>query len=1070
MKYFVLMLCVLAMLGMEPAQAQRRNRTTTQAPAQQDHSQYFSELRYRNIGPFRAGRSLACVGHPSQPMTFYFGAVGGGLWKTTDGGQNWAPIADSFLTSSSIGAIGLAPSDPNVLYVGTGEGDIRGNISPGDGLYKSTDAGKTWKHIGFREATFISRIVVHPHNPDVAWVAVLGRVFGESEHGGIYKTTDGGTSWQKVLYVDERTGGSWLSIDPNNPRVLFASMWECYRHPWELSSGGPGSGLYRSKDGGETWENISRNPGLPNGMLGKIGVSVSPVDGNRVYANIENKEAGGVFASDDGGDTWRRTSGDNNYRQRAWYYTHIYADPVMKDRVYVLNVQMWRSDDGGKNFENISTPHGDHHDLWINPEQNDIFIVSEDGSAAVTYNGGESFSDYDMPTSQFYHVIVDSQVPYHVYGAQQDWPTAAVPSRTAGWSIGKDEVYVVAGGESGYIAPDPLNPKVQYGGSYYGYLSRSDQEKQTDRNIMVWPDYQIGEAAGELKYRFQWTFPIVFSRHNPRRLYTCAQYVFVTEDEGQTWRRISDDLTRNDSTKLGKSGGPITSDNTSVEHYCTIFAFNESPIQEGVLWAGSDDGLVHVSRDGGGSWRNVTPQGLPKWATISIIEPSSFDAGTCYLAAHNFRLDDFTPYLYKTTDYGATWSRIDGGIPRTHFTHVVREDMNVKGLLYAGTEFGVYVSFDDGAHWESLQLNLPQTPVRDLVVHGSEKDLIIGSHGRSFWILDDLSPLHEIALSGSRLASEDAWLFRPSSTYLWPGPTGYVGSGLSSGVNAPTGLFTHYYLKEATEDTLTLTYLTLQGDTIRQYSNKVKPNGEAYRADTTFNKQGEGLPNGVLSSSAGHHQFIWDMYWEGPTVVPGVIIWNGSRNGPKLVPGDYQAVLSVGDMTYVQPFTVLPDPRLEMSQAQYEERFTLAQELAESIDETNQALLDLRKWRGQVNEALGKLKQHEDYDTLKTQAQPILDELGEVEKGITQTKNKAGQDILNFGVGLDNRLATLLNMVAGQDGRVTASMKAVAAELIAEADLLLVRLQQVKDEHIPAFNAEIAKRNPPAIDTSTEEE
>ncbi|MFI5207230.1 MAG: WD40/YVTN/BNR-like repeat-containing protein, partial [Gemmatimonadales bacterium] len=728
-----------------PLTAQRPRRAAQPAAAESTRlgfdSTLFAAMRWRSIGPFRGGRVTTVTGVVGQPYVYYLGATGGGVWKTTDGGMTWLPIADSALGAGSIGAVAVAESDPNVVYVGGGESPLRGDVSPGDGMYRSTDAGRTWSRIGLENAGQIGAIRIHPSNPDLVYAAVLGHAFGPNPDRGIFRSKDGGRTWEKVLFRSDSAGAIDLAMDPANPRVLYAAFWQVVRRPWELISGGPGSGLFKSSDGGDTWTEITRNPGLPRGTVGKIGVAVSHVNGDRVWAIVE-AEDGGLFRSDDAGRTWTRTSEDRNLRQRAWYYTHVHADPSSNDGVWVLNVSLLHSGDGGRTFANVQQPHGDNHGLWIDPHDGRRIINGNDGGASVSYNGGVTWTSIEnQATAQLYHVVTTSDFPYRVCGAQQDNSTICVPSRTSGGGIGRETWEILGGCESGYIAVRPDTTGISYAGCYGNQLDRQDRRTGQERNLNIWPDNPMGHPAGDLRYRFQWTYPIVLSPFDPNVLYAGAQVVFRSTNEGQTWTAISPDLTRNDSTRQRSSGGPITKDNTSIEYYDVVFTIAPSAKEQGVIWAGSDDGLVHVTRDGGQTWQDVTPPGLPEWATISLIEASPFDAATAYVAAQNGRLDDFAPYLYRTHDYGRTWTSITRGIPASHFMRVVREDPERQGLLYAGGEFGAYVSFDDGADWQSLRLNLPVVPVHDLMV--TRGDLVAATHGRSFWILDDLTPLRQ---------------------------------------------------------------------------------------------------------------------------------------------------------------------------------------------------------------------------------------------------------------------------------------------------------------------------------------
>ncbi|MFL5640303.1 MAG: WD40/YVTN/BNR-like repeat-containing protein, partial [Gemmatimonadaceae bacterium] len=754
-------------------------------------SSAFAALRWREIGPFRGGRSVAVAGSSKRPNEYYFGTTGGGVFKTTDGGITWAPVTDKYF-GGTIGAIGISESNPDIVYVGGGEYPIRGNVSHGDGVWRTSDGGKTWTSLGLVDTRQISRVRVHPTNPDVVYVGAQGHVFGPSAERGVYKTTDGGKTWRKILYRNDSTGITDLVLDPNNPEILYAAFWQAWRTPWQLVSGGAGSGILKSTDGGEHWTEITRNPGLPSGIIGNIGLAVSPSNSNKVWAIVE-ADSGGVFRSSDGGATWTRTNSDRRLRQRAWYYTRIFADPKDENAVYVLNTGMYRSTDNGKTFRNIQVPHGDNHDLWIASNDAQRMIEANDGGANVSFNGGRSWTEQDQSTAQFYHVTTTNHFPYRVCGAQQDNSTLCGPSRQGG-GIDIRDWYDVGGGESGYIAVRPDTPDIVFAGSYGGLLTRKDIKTGFERDVNPWPNNPMGHDAVDAKYRFQWTFPIVISPHNPSRMYVGSSVIFQSDDEGQTYRPISPDLTRHDPRTLGPSGGPITKDQTSVEYYATVFTIAESPRTAGVIWAGSDDGLVHVTRDGGKTWKNVTPAGLPEWSRISMIDASVFGSGTAYVAANRYQLDDMKPYLYKTTDYGVSWTVISNGIPPTEFTRVVREDPERAGLLYAGTERGVWVSFDGGANWQSLRRNLPIVPIHDLAI--KEGDLIAATHGRSFWILDDLSALRQMS---PEVTHATVHLFKPRKVYRagfsGGGGTGAAG-GHPTGANPPSGGVIYYYLAQ----------------------------------------------------------------------------------------------------------------------------------------------------------------------------------------------------------------------------------------------------------------------------------
>jgi photosystem II stability/assembly factor-like uncharacterized protein len=792
-----------------------------QRPAAPKEAELLKALQYRSIGPYRGGRSAAVAGVASQPNVYYYGATGGGVWKTTDGGINWESVSDGpVFGTGSVGAIAVSDSDPNVVYVGMGESPIRGNVSHGDGVYKSMDAGKTWKHIGLEDTRQIPRIRIHPRNPDLVYVAALGHVFGPNDQRGVFRSKDGGKTWERVFNRGNKAGAIDLILDPSNPNIIYAGFWEVYRKPWTLESGGPGGGIFKSTDGGDTWTELTRNQGLPRGTVGKIGITVSPANPERVWAIVE-AEDGGVFRSDNGGQTWTKVNEQRALRQRAWYYTRIYADPKNADSVYVLNVAFFKSNDGGRTYSTLSVPHGDNHDLWIAPDDPNRMIQSNDGGANVSFNGGRSWTEQDQPTAQFYRVAVDNDFPYNVYGAQQDNSTVRIASRTTENSIGTRDWFDVGGGESGWIAPSPKDSNIVYAGSYGGLTTRYDHHTGQERNISPYPNNPMGAGADVLKYRFQWNFPIVFSAHDANTLYAGANVIFKSTDEGSSWQIISPDLTRNDKTKQGPSGGPITKDNTSVEYYATIFALMESPVQAGTIWAGSDDGMIHVSRDGGKNWSDVTPPKsiMPEWIQINSIDASPHDAATLYVAGTMYKWDDNKPYLYKTSDYGKTWKKITNGIPDNAFTRVIREDPNKRGLLYAGTETGMFVSFDNGERWQPLQLNLPIVPITDLVIQKREKELVVATQGRSFWILDDLPILHQLMDAGGFSAAGETRLFKPKESYRMPGGGGApLGATATVGRNPANGVVVYYSLKEKPASEIELEFLDSAGKSIRKFT------------------------------------------------------------------------------------------------------------------------------------------------------------------------------------------------------------------------------------------------------------
>mgnify|MGYP001025383107 FL=1 len=1038
----LMLLALLLGWGGASAFSQSVSRTDSDSTPRYDPKLYQA-MQWRLIGPFRGGRVTAVAGVPSQPMTFYMGATGGGVWKTEDGGLTWRNISDGYFKTGSIGAIAVAESDPNVIYVGTGEACPRGNVSHGDGVYKSTDGGKTWVNVGLRDTRHIARIRIHPQNPDLVYVAALGHVFGPNEERGVFRSRDGGKTWEKILYVDEKTGAIDLAMDPTNPRILYAAFWQVLRQPWALISGGPGSGLYKTTDGGNTWTKLTN--GLPQGILGRIGVAVSPARPDRVWAIVEAEE-GGVFRSDDGGRSWRLVNRERKLRQRAWYYSHIYADPKDPDTVYVLNVQFFKSIDGGRTFDiTIRAPHGDHHDLWINPNHPQIMINGNDGGANVTFNGGQTWSPQsNQPTAQFYRVAVDNRFPYYVYGAQQDNTTVAIASRTTGMGIDRPDWYPVGGGESGYVIPHPQDPNIVYAGSYGGLITRYDHRTRQARNITAWPQTAVGEAAKNLKYRFQWNAPILLSPHDPKILYHAAQVLLRSTDEGQTWQEISPDLTRNDKSKQDYSGGPITRDNTGVEVYGTIFALAESPRQAGLIWAGTDDGLVWVTRNGGKNWENVTPREMPEWGTVNTIEASPHDPATAYIAVHRYRLDDYRPYIFKTNDYGKTWKKITRGLPETDFVRVVREDPVRRGLLYAGTETGVYVSFDDGETWQSLQLNLPVVPIHDLVV--KDTDLVAATHGRSFWILDDLTPLRELT---DAVAQADMHLFTPRPTYRMEGRSADI-PGL--GKNPPNGVIVHYFFKQKPEDEVKLEFLDARERVIRTFSSRARP-AEA-PPDPMAEFFGLAPIQERVPAEAGMNRFVWDLRYPDPPRVPGIPTW-GSARGPKVVPGTYQVRLTVGGKTLVRSFEVRKDPRVEATPEDLQEQFDLLLQIRDAITDVHEAANRIRDVKRQMEELIRRLSDHPQGRTLTDSVRAFRERLTRLEEELIQTRNEAPQDPLNFPPKLNNQLITLYGVVASADARPTAAARARWEELKAQVSRHLGDLQQMWERDLANLNRQM---------------
>ncbi|HEX3559327.1 MAG TPA: hypothetical protein VHU19_08980 [Pyrinomonadaceae bacterium] len=1052
----------------------------------------FGPLAYRPIGPYRGGRVGAVTGVPTQPMVYYFGAAGGGgVWKTTDGGVNWEPLGDQTFKTGSVGAIAVSESDPNVVYVGMGEETLRGNLSHGDGMYKSTDAGKTWKKIGLDDTRHIARVRVHPRNPDLVYVAAIGHAFGPNEQRGVFRSKDGGKTWEKVLYRNPQAGADELVFDPTNPNILYASFWQFIRKPWTFESGGQGSGLFKSTDGGDTWAELTHAPGLPRGIVGKIGIAVSPANPDRVWAIVE-AEDGGIFRSDNGGRTWAKTNESRNLRQRAWYYTRIYADTQNPETVYVLNTGMYRSNDGGHTFNNISVPHGDNHDMWIAPNDAQRMIESNDGGANVSFNGGRTWTEQDQPTAQFYRVALDEDFPYHIYGAQQDNSTVAIASRTEDFGIGADAWHDVGGGESGWIAPSPKDSNVVFAGSYGGYLTRYDHRTKQLRAVNVWPDNPMGWGAEGMKYRFQWNYPILFSPNEPNTLYAAGDHLFRSTNEGQSWEMISPDLTRNDKSKQGPGGGPITKDNTSVEYYDTIFTVAESPVQKGVIWTGSDDGLVQLTRDNGKTWTNVTPKEMPEWIQINSIEASPADPATAYFAATMYKWDDFRPFLYKTSDYGKTWKKIDAGIPGGAFTRVVREDPARRGLLYAGTELGMYVSFDDGEHWQPFQLNLPYVPITDLAIHKRDQDLVVATQGRSFWILDDLPVLHQLS-DAMRAGAGETTLLKPKDTYRTPGAGGVpLPPTATVGQNPPNGVVVYYYLKGRPTTDVTLEFFDPAGKSIRKYTARAPrpaptPAGGTAGQPGASNAPGSAqvqqppeqpqAPSGEESSEfvgrggapprvtteQGLNRFVWDMRYPDAARFPGMILWAGDVRGPKALPGTYQVKLTAGGQTYTQAFEIRKDPRLSTTTEEFQKQLALALKIRDKLTETHNAVAQIRDVKRQLSDLLARIGDQPNAKAVVDAGHDLNAKLSAVEEELYQTKNQSSQDPLNFPIKLNNKLAALGSIVGSADAQPTEQSYALYDELAAQIDAQLQRLNRMMTTDLKAFNNLVRSSDIPAV-------
>ena len=1002
----------------------------------------YSKLKYRLVGPFRGGRSAAVAGSYEDRNTFYFGATGGGVWKTTDGGSNWKNISDKYF-GGTIGAVAVAPSDENVIYVGEGENTMRGNVSEGlGGMWRSDDGGRTWRNIGLKDGRHIIRVVIHPRDPNTVWAAVVGHLFGPNETRGVYKTTDGGRNWKRVLYVNNQTGASDLVMEYGNPEVLYAGTWRVIRTPYSLESGGEGSGLWKSTDGGDTWTNISSKKGLPRGVWGIVGVAVAPSNPDKVYTIVENAN-GGMFVSNDGGETWTLTSNDNNIRQRAWYYTKVFVDPKNENLVYAPNVGFMRSRDGGKTFQAVRTPHGDHHDLWIDPKDGARMVVADDGGAQVSFDGGENWSTYmNQPTAQIYRVSTDNAFPYRILGAQQDNTTFRIRSRTNGPAITERDWDVSAGSESGYLVADPLNPDIVYGGNYGGYLSRLDHRTGENRTVSPWPDNPMGAGADVLKYRFQWNFPIFFSPHNPKRLYSAGNVLFVTENEGQSWQQISPDLTTNDKTKQGPSGGPITKDNTSVEYYSTIFTATESPYEKDLLWTGSDDGLIHVSRDGGKSWANVTPKEAPRWMMWNSLDADPFKKGALYAVGTRYKSDDYTPYIYKTEDYGKSWKLITNGIDRMHFTRVVRADPKRAGLLYAGTEYGMYISFDDGASWKPFQLNLPVVPITDLTI--KENDLVVATQGRSFYVLDDLSVLQQAAPG---ITARNLHVFQVNPAYrMQVSPfAANFGTPRNAGANPPAGVVFNYYVKDVPDSVkASVTLLDKDRKTIRTYSTDAKEATDKF------------------DLSKGMNQFVWNMQYPAADRIEGMILWNGVPGAITAPPGTYYARFKVEKDSVEVPFTIKADPNYKITPAEYDQQFAFLWQVREKFNETQKAIKDIRALRTQVNSFIS-LQGKDVPKEVKAAGDSITRKLTAIEEALYQTKAKSGQDVLNYPIKLNDKLAGVFDAASSGQAAPSRQVLDVYTALATQIDAELARLKAVKERDVPALNELIRQKSLPVI-------
>ncbi len=1055
-------------IGSMPALAVRKQPpkppTTTPAAAAPSLSDQFSAFKFRNIGPFSGGRVTAVAGVPRQPFTFYFGATGGGVWKTTDGGLHWEPVSDKYFKTGSVGALAVAPSDPNVVYAGMGESPIRSNLSHGDGVYKTTDGGGHWVHLGLDATRQISRIAVDPHDPDRVYVAAQGHAWGPNPERGIYRSEDGGKTWKQVLFVSDKTGACDLSIDPNGSRTLYAAFWEVVRRPWTLEDGGPESAIYKSVDGGDTWKKIDH--GLPDEPLGRIGVSASAAQPGLVWAIVEAKKGGGVYRSLNGGEKWTKVSGSHKLRERAWYYSWIYADPKSPDTLYIPNTGFYRSTDGGRSWDRLFAPHGDNHDLWIDANNPKRMILGNDGGATITFDGGKTWStEMNQPTGQFYRVATDNRYPYWLYGAQQDRSSVAIPSGVPGSAIDLRDWYVVGDGEAGWVAPDPKDPNNVYVPGYPGQLTAYDRRTQQRRSIDPWPEETDGRAVRDLKYRFNWSSPIIVSRYDSNVLYYTAQKVLKSTDRGMSWSEISPDLTRNDPAKEGYSGGDIQHDISGAEFYDTIYCIAESPLDRNVLWAGSDDGLVHMTRDGGAHWTDVTPKGLPEWIAINSIELSPTDASTAYIAATMHEFDDNHSYLYKTHDSGATWTRIDAGIPDGSFARVIRQDPVRPDLLYAGTETGLYISLDDGAHWQPFQLNLPHVPITDLQV--KDGDLVVATQGRAFWILDDLSPLRQWK---EDIAGQPLHLFTPRTAYrLNAGMMEHPSSPPAPvGQNIPNGALINYWLdkKPGEHDDVTIEILR-GGQVVRRFSNQLSKFEKREKAEE------EECPCSDLKAQkeihlepkAGLNRFLWDFRSSRPTLIPKAVFNEGTASPPQVAPGDYEIRLTAFGKTVTAPLTIDPSPDLGATAADLAAQSDLLQQISQSLATTHTMVLQIRDILAQVDSVTRHAAQAGKGEPLEAPAHAVREKLEAIEAELTNPKIEADEDDLNYEPRLDHDFTYLAGEISSTAARPTASAITYYGVLQQKLAAIEKSFDAVRNGELAAFNEAVEAQHIPPVMT-----
>jgi photosystem II stability/assembly factor-like uncharacterized protein len=1031
--------------GAEPTTQITAKPETAEPATNEDPN--FKGMKYRLVGPYRGGRSLTASGIPGDPTTYYFGSTGGGVWKSTDGALTWTSVFDKE-GSSSIGSLAVSVSDPNILYVGSGEACLRGNISQGDGVYKTLDGGKTWKNVGLRDSRAIGKVIINPGNPEIAFVAALGHPYGPNAERGVFRTLDGGKTWEKVLYKDENTGAVDIAFDPHNANILFASLWQVRRVPWNLSSGGPGSGLYRSHDGGTTWKRLEEK-GLPKGPYGRIGVAVA-ANSDRVYALIEAAE-GGLYRSDDGGDTWQLVNPSHSLIQRPWYYMHIIADPQDPQTVYVMDVDAYRSTDGGRSFNKFKLPHGDNHGLWIDPKNPKRMIATNDGGATVTLDEGKTWSRQDnQPTAQFYHVIADNRTPYYIYGAQQDNSTVAIATRSDDGTIERSDWYPIGGGEAGYIAPYPPDPNIVYAADYEGLITRYDKRTGQLRNITNQTHLTDAGGAGILDHRFQWTAPVMISPNDPETLYHAGEKLFKTTDAGVHWEAISPDLTRNDKSKQQPSGGSITIDDTGTEYFDTIFAVAESAVTKGVIWAGTDDGLIQLTRDGGKSWTNVTPKDLPEWSRISQIDASPFDAGTAYVAIDRHQNDDVRPYIYKTSDYGKTWTKGAKGIPDNTFVRAVREDPKKRGLLYAGTETGVFVSFNDGADWRPLQLNLPRVPIHDLIVKND--DLVLATHGRSFWVLDDLTPVRQFT---GDIPNQALHLYTPAAAYRIHNPEEVPKRAVLAGQNPPPGAVIDFFVKAAPKGETTLEILDQQGQLIRKYSSQRTELPEE-PPDPDDKK-----PEKQIKVEAGLNRFVWDLRYENANRIPGYYLWeyNGGARGPLVIPGKYQVRLTVDGQTQTAPLEVKLDPRVSIAQADLQQQFELLMRIREQLNRIYTAVNQIEDVREQTEALKRRLAADDSGRSVASSADGLVAKLVSVREPLANLRISANEDSLAYRPGLDGQFAFLSMIVGGGcDCGPTAAALERFDELKKQADDAVAKWAELQKSDVAPFQKVAAEK------------